>query len=293
MYTESTRAYSSSTTKRPSPLSQLRLLGKRKLGFLGSIVFIPLLLMGCAERVVSNGEAQQQQEVLPEIKVVDYRSASCDTLFQIDEKEALENSLYWLQVMDCADRLGTTQARALAETLPDDHWQGVFKQSILLGSAEPTPTERRQLIDRLNLYHLAFPHRVRPLLQLWRQQHIGQIALFDQRTRYQQLQERSDNQIDTLRQSQHDLQSKLNDTMRKLENLTDIERQLSSRKQLQGELPESGGPQVKMGTSTTPVPPATKAQSVPNGVTETGTALPVEDEDNDLPPPIHKEQSAP
>jgi hypothetical protein len=257
------------------------------------MIFIPLLLMGCVERVISNSEAPQQQEALPEVKVLDYRSASCDTLWQIDEKEALENSLYWLQAMDCADRLGTAQARALAKTLPDTNWQDVFKQSILLGSAEPTPTERRQLIDRLNRYHLEFPHRVRPLLQLWRQQHIGQIALFDQRARYQQLQERSDNQIDTLRQSQHDLQNQLNDTTRKLENLTDIERQLSSRKQLQGELPESGGPQVKMGASTRLVPPATKAQPVPDGVTETGTALPVEDEDNDLPPPDHKEQPAP
>ena len=33
------------------------------------------------------------------------------------------------------------------------------------------------------------------------------------------------------------LQSQLQDTSRKLENLTDIERQLSSRKQLQGEIP--------------------------------------------------------
>ena len=61
-----------------------------------------------------------------------------------------------------------------------------------------------------------------------------QITLFDEKARYQHLQESSDSQIDSLRQSQARLQSQLQDTSRKLENLTDIERQLSSRKQLQG-----------------------------------------------------------
>lgn len=292
MYTESTRADLLSPTEKQLPLSQPRLLGKRTLCFLGSMIFVPMLLIGCARTGVSNNVVPQQQEVLPEIKVVDYRIASCDTLWFLDEKEALENSLYWLQVMDCADRLGSTQARVLAKTLPDSHWQGVFRQSILLGSAEPTSAERRQLIDRLSRYHLEFPNRLRSLLQLWRQQHIGQIALFDQRARYQQLQERSDNQIDTLRQSQRDLQNQLNETARKLENLTDIERQLSSRKQLQGELPDNSGLQVKISAPAKAAPPATNIQPAPNAAIETGTALPVEDEDNDLPPPDHKEQPA-
>lgn len=40
---------------------------------------------------------------------------------------------------------------------------------------------------------------------------------------------------------QKTLQASLDDTLRKLQNLTDIERQLSSRKQLQSELPDRGG----------------------------------------------------
>ncbi|MBN7803717.1 hypothetical protein J0A67_22875, partial [Algoriphagus aestuariicola] len=81
---------------------------------------------------------------------------------------------------------------------------------------------------------------LRPLTQLWRQQQMLQITLFDEKARYQHLQESSDSQIDSLRQNQARLQSQLQDTSRKLENLTDIERQLSSRKQLQGEIPENG-----------------------------------------------------
>lgn len=70
--------------------------------------------------------------------MIDYRTAACDTLWQLDDKDALDNALYWLRAMDCADRIGSTQARALAKTVPGDSWSGVFKQSILLGSAQPT-----------------------------------------------------------------------------------------------------------------------------------------------------------
>lgn len=48
--------------------------------------------------------------------------------------------------------------------------------------------------------------------------------------RYSKLQQASDSDLDTLRQQQQHLQSQLDLTTRKLENLTDIERQLSTRK---------------------------------------------------------------
>ena len=48
--------------------------------------------------------------------------------------------------------------------------------------------------------------------------------------RYSKLQQASDSELDTLRQQQQHLQSQLDLTTRKLENLTDIERQLSTRK---------------------------------------------------------------
>ncbi|WP_156293375.1 two-component system QseEF-associated lipoprotein QseG [Serratia oryzae] len=293
MYTWSKRASLPQTEGSPR-VSQRAPLGKRSLSFLGPILLAPFLLTGCAERAVSSGLTQQQQESIPDTKVVDYRIAPCETLLPLDEKEVLENPLYWLRVMDCADRIGSTQARALAKTLPGSNWQGVFKQSILLGSAEPTSAERRQIIDRLNSYRLEFPSSLRPLLQLWREQQVLQVSLFDERARYQSLQESSDSQIDMLRQSQAHLQSQLQETSRKLENLTDIERQLSSRKQMQGEIPESSTVQPKADAAGKGTAPAKAKEAEPESapVAEKGTAVPVEPEDTDVPPPAHKEPKA-
>jgi hypothetical protein len=289
MYTGSKRAHLPQTEGSPR-VSQRVPLGKNSLSFLGTILFAPFLLVGCTDRAVSSDLAQQQQEAIPDTKVVDYRIAPCDTLWQIDEKEALENSLYWLRAMDSADRIGSTQARALSKTLLGSNWHSIFKQSILLGSAEPSSAERRQMIDRLNSYRLEFPNSLRPLLQLWRQQQALQITLFDERARYQHLQESSDNQIDLLRQNQIRLQSELQETSRKLENLTDIERQLSSRKQLQSEIPESSTAQPKTDAAGKPAAPAKTAE--PEPAQETGTALPVESEDTYTPPSVHKESPA-
>lgn len=289
MYTGSKRAHLPQTEGSPR-VSQRVPLGKNSLSFLGTILFAPFLLMGCTDRAVSSGLAQQQQEAIPDSKVLDYRIAPCDTLWQLDEKEALENSLYWLRAMDCADRIGSMQARALAKTLPGSNWYSIFKQSILLGSAGPTSAERRQMIDRLNSYRIEFPNSLRPLLQLWRQQQALQITLFDERAHYQHLQESSDSQIDLLRQNQIRLQGQLQDTSRKLENLTDIERQLSSRKQLQGEIPKSNTAQPKTDAVGKPAASAKVLEPEPTPVP--ATALPVEPEDTYAPPPAHMESPA-
>jgi len=289
MYTWSKRLRLTQTERSPRA-TQRAPLGKRPIAFLGTVFFMPFLLAGCVDRAVSGGLNQQQQEAIPDTKVADYRIAACDTLWQLDEKDALDNSLYWLRAMDCADRIGSTQARALAKTLPGDSWSGIFKQSILLGSAEPTSGERRQIVDRLNSYRMAFPSSLRPLLQLWRQQQVLQITLFDEKARYQRLQESADGQIDTLRQGQVRLQAQLQDTSRKLENLTDIERQLSSRKQLQGEIPEGSSAQPKGDAAGKNAAPARAAE--PEAETEKGTALPVDPEDTYVPPASNKESHA-
>lgn len=200
MYTWSKRLRLSQTERSPRATHRAP-LGKRPISWLGAVFFMPLLLAGCVDRAVSGGLNPQQQEAIPDTKVIDYRTAACDTLWQLDDKDALDNALYWLRAMDCADRIGSTCARALAKTVPGDSWSGVFKQSILLGSAQPTSGERRQIIDRINSYRMEFPGSLRPLTQLWRQQQLLQITLFDEKARYQHLQESSDSQIDSLRQS--------------------------------------------------------------------------------------------
>nr|WP_261374305.1 two-component system QseEF-associated lipoprotein QseG [Yersinia similis] len=207
--------------------------------FWGALLLTPLLLTGCTDNRATSRFSQAVQLVIPETKIVDYRTLSCDVLWGLDDKETLENSLYWLRSMDCAERLGSPQARAMAKTLPVATWSSAFKQGILIGSAEPSMAERRQVVERLNSYSQTFPVSVRPLIQLWREQQVLRISLAEERLRYQRLQDESDSQIDRLRENQVRLQYNLLDTTRKLENLTDIERQLSSRKQLQNEIPET------------------------------------------------------
>ncbi|VEC51210.1 putative alpha helix protein [Klebsiella aerogenes] len=71
--------------------------------------------------------------------------------------------------------------------------------------------------------------QVRPLYQLWRDGQTRQLQLVEERARYAKLQQSSDSELETLRQQELALREQLELTTRKLENLTDIERQLSSR----------------------------------------------------------------
>ncbi len=59
---------------------------------------------------------------------------------------------------------------------------------------------------------------------------ISDLRMDEMDQRYGKLQQASDSELDTLRQQHHVLQQQLELTTRKLENLTDIERQLSTRK---------------------------------------------------------------
>lgn len=108
--------------------------------------------------------------------------------------------------------------------------QGAFKRGILLDNARITPPERREAVTRLDALSPQIPSQVRPLYQARFRNQMLQLQLAEERLRYSKLQQSSDSDLDTLRQQQQHLQSQLDLTTRKLENLTDIERQLSTRK---------------------------------------------------------------
>ncbi|WP_240630001.1 two-component system QseEF-associated lipoprotein QseG [Brenneria alni] len=203
------------------------------------LLLTTLLLAACNNNVSSFISSQDTENSTPKEQVTDYRIAPCGHLWQVDDREAMNNALYWLRAMDCAGRLTQFQARETAQLMAGDSWEGVFKQSILLDNAGITQAERRQMLEQINTHRLAFPAALRPLMQTWRDRQTLFLALSDERLRYQRLQEASDKQLDTLRIQQNQLQYQLEITRRKLENLTDIERQLSSRKQLSGELPDN------------------------------------------------------
>lgn len=99
-----------------------------------------------------------------------------------------------------------------------------------MANGNVTPLERRDYVNVLDGYSEQFPPTMRALIQLWRSNQVAQLELSAMRSRYAHLQQSSDAQSDSLRQQQIKLRQQLSDTQRKLERLTDIERQLSSRK---------------------------------------------------------------
>lgn len=166
----------------------------------------------------------------PEVRLPDYLATDCQNVWKIELPAAMSNPLYWQRAIDCGERLSPAEARAEARRWPVQGWSRAFKQGILLANGNVTPFERRQFVDTLDGYSASYPASVRPLLMLWRSNQAAQLALSGERSRYAALQQSHDSELDGLRQQQTKLRQSLEDTQRKLERLTDIERQLSSRK---------------------------------------------------------------
>jgi hypothetical protein len=186
------------------------------------------LLAGCvsAPHTTSAGD----EEKLPQQQVADFLSTDCTNVWSLHGAATEKNPLYWLRSMDCAERLSPEMARSEARLHNDESWQDALRRSILLGSAKITPLERREMMTRLGTFSPQIPAQVRPLYQVWRDGQSLQLQLSDERSRYSKLQLSTDAELDIMRQQQQHLSSQLELTTRKLENLTDIERQLSSRK---------------------------------------------------------------
>lgn len=112
-----------------------------------------------------------------------------------------------------------------------DSWDTALRQSILLNNTGTSANDKRKVLETLNAYSAGFPVSLRPLMTLWRDQLKQAIALSDERQRYRRLQSDTDGKIDQLRAVNSRLQFELQNTTRKLDNLSNIERQLAGRKQ--------------------------------------------------------------
>lgn len=191
-----------------------------------------LLLVGCVSHLPASVISDKQAEKWPENQLADFLTTRCDDLWHLSGHGVDSNPLYWLRGIDCAQRLEPATARAQAAMSGDETWQDNFRRAILLADAKITPVERRANTTRLDALSASIPSQVRPVYQLWREGQILQLQLSEERSRYSQLQQSTDTELDTLRQQQQFLRAELETTTRKLENLTDIERQLSTRKYL-------------------------------------------------------------
>lgn len=189
-----------------------------------------LLLSGCTTSPATSSLPSGHQVAEPEVSVADYLATRCSDLWTIENSAALSNPLYWMRAIDCAERLSPAEARAEAHRWPVESWSRAFKQGVLMSNGNVTPVERRRYVETLDRYSSDFPQSVRPLFQLWRSNQAAQLGLSEARTRYVHLQQSSDTQVEAIRQQMVKQQQQLSDTQHKLERLTDIERQLSSRK---------------------------------------------------------------
>lgn len=189
-----------------------------------------LLLAGCVSHPPQSAISDKQQDKWPENQLADFLSTRCEDIWHLSGHDVESNPLFWLRGIDCAQRLAPVEARAQAAMLADNTWQDAFKRGIVLADAKITPVERRANITRLDTFVMNIPTQVRPVYQLWRDGQTLQLQLSEERSRYSRLQQSTDGELDTLRQQQDSLRTQLDTTTRKLENLTDIERQLSSRK---------------------------------------------------------------
>ncbi|MGX5100778.1 two-component system QseEF-associated lipoprotein QseG [Enterobacter cloacae] len=189
-----------------------------------------LVLVGCVSHVPQSAISDKQEDKWPDNQLADFLSTRCDDIWNLSGHDVENNPLFWLRGIDCAQRLAPVDARSKAALLDDDTWQDAFKRGILLADAKITPVERRANLTRLDTFVVNLPVQVRPVYQLWRDGQTLQLQLSEERSRYSKLQQSTDSELDTLRQQQQHLRTQLDTTTRKLENLTDIERQLSSRK---------------------------------------------------------------
>lgn len=196
-------------------------------------LFLPFLLIACSKSHHPLPLDMINESMPIEERITDYRYVNCEKIWNIDSENATDNPLYWLRIVDCANRLNKEQARLMTKTIQLINWQNVFRHSILLDVTEPTVIARRKMIDNLNIYSLQFPAPIRPLLELWRENQIQTVNLEEANAKYLRLQQESDNKLDRLTEQNAHLTYELNIISRKLENLKDIERQLSSRKQEQ------------------------------------------------------------
>ncbi|WP_237930095.1 two-component system QseEF-associated lipoprotein QseG [Buttiauxella sp. S19-1] len=207
-----------------------------------SALLLPLLLASCVQNTAPKDVKHPPHVEEPEQQLADYLSTNCDDIWQNQSQDSMSNPLYWLRAMDCSERLAPAEARAEARRWPADNWRDTFKRGILLSNAKISPTERRRYMTKLDAMAADVPAQVRSLFQVWRDGQASLLALSDERSRYSKLQQSSDNELDTLREQQQRLRSQLSLTTRKLENLTDIERQLSNRKPAVAELPDNTKP---------------------------------------------------
>lgn len=191
---------------------------------------LSLLISGCVALPDLRAGQPMHQTQPPAQLLPDYLSSPCENIWHNDDPGTMSNPLYWLRTMECSQRLSPAEARAEAQFWSASTWQNAFKRGILLSPAKITPPERRRYMTQLDMLAVDIPPQVRGIFVVWRDGERAQLNLAEERSRYIKLQQTTESERNALTESQQALRNELEITHRKLESLSDIERQLSSRK---------------------------------------------------------------
>lgn len=193
-------------------------------------IMLPMFLAGCAQKSLTETANIEPETPVVKQKTIDYRWAECKTLAAFYH-EGLNNPLFWLRTIECTQRIMSTEAQRQASSVIVAGWDGAFYKSILLERAGMTVAERRAQLVLLESYQLQFPSSMRVLLSTWIENQTLTLALADEKNRNRRFVTETENKMDLLKKQNNALEHELNTTRKKLESLTQIERQLSSRKQ--------------------------------------------------------------
>lgn len=219
------------------------------------LLLAPLLLAGCHSGGSARDTRPDAVALTPSGTPPAPLASVCHTIWQTDLDEDVGQPEYWLHAMECANRMTPLQARAEAGHHQQASWHESFRQSILLNVAGISVAERRRAYQQLLDYRAQFPGAIYPLFKLWRQQQALRLILADERGRNQRQLEANAAEIAILQEQLRHQQRLLELTSRKLENLTDIERRLSSRKAAPAEFPPDGNGAPAGGDGSNPLPP--------------------------------------
>lgn len=179
------------------------------------MLFLSAILSGCA----NNGSFSFSSKS----KVTDYSVESCDDIWLLKDEAAFNNSLYWLQIMNCTKKLSATGVQIRLNENTGTEWEALFERSILLAHISGTESEQRQVLEKLTQSKRKLPDSLQGLVNLWVKNQQLQIALNIEKNKYQRLKENSETHT-------KELSDELRDIQIKLKSLTEIERQLPTRK---------------------------------------------------------------
>ncbi|QBH98074.1 hypothetical protein EKN56_17745 [Limnobaculum zhutongyuii] len=254
-----------------SPLNSLGVTGRWQKALTLSAFMLPVMLAGCSYQSFTESASGEIRYETPNRKVSDYSRVSCDgNIWKAQDSETYANSLYWLRLITCSQSLPASRAQAQSGEYETTTWDGVMKRAVLLSRVEVNNSERRRSLEQLKNFRSMYPDTVYSLIQLWTDEQSMELSLSDERVRHQRQKESNDTQMDALHAQLQDTKHQLNEMTRKLENLTDIERQLSSRKNLPADSTIGSAAKTEPAPVVIPTPPVVPEK--PAGTTQPASA---------------------